>query len=125
MKKRHRRRSISSLKKVADKAFSIWIRQRDKECITCGSTRWLQAGHYVSRSWSNLRYDERNVNSQCIGCNIFKQGNMDVYALALKKKYGDGILEELAAMKVMKQFTPRELEDLIKKYAAKSMDKDF
>ena len=45
---------------------------------------------------------------------------MDEYALALKKRYGEGILEELNALKhQIKQFTVNELEELIQNYAPK------
>lgn len=66
----------------------------------------LQCGHYVSRSHLSLRYDERNCHPQCVGCNIFKSGAMDEYALALVRQYGDGILEELGRekQKIVKDF---------------------
>ena len=112
-----KRKSVSSLKKKCDKVFSLWIRNRDQQCVTCGSRSNLQAGHYVSRSWSSLRYSEVNVNAQCVSCNVFKRGNMDVYALYLTRKYGDNILKELDKKKKPHQFTIKELETIYKKYA--------
>lgn len=111
-----RKDSISSLKKKADQVFSKWVRAREPYCVTCGSRNNLQAGHYVSRSWNALRYSEVNVHTQCSGCNIFKRGNMDEYARFLIKKYGPGILNQLAKKKVVHQFTRSELETLISKY---------
>ena len=112
-----KRVKITTLKRKADKVFSLWIRERDKNiCITCGR-EGNQNGHYVSRSWMNLRYDEKNCNCQCVVCNVFKNGNMDEYALALKRKYGPDILEELNARKVIKPYDARFLEEIIKKYA--------
>lgn len=109
--------SVSKLKKKADRVFSAYIRDRDKICITCPKPT-QQAGHYVSRLYSSLRYSESNVNGQCVACNIFRGGNMDVYALALQRKYGKGILEKLAKEKVkIKQFTIQELKDIITKYS--------
>ena len=55
----------------------------------------MQAGHYVPRNWLPLRWDERNVHVQCVGCNIFKKGNMDEYAVKLKQQYNSRILETL------------------------------
>ena len=108
---------ISKLKKEADTLFSEYIRKRDKGiCFTCGNKkRWRrqQAGHYVSRSWNKLRFDERNVNCQCMACNIWKKGNMDEYALNLIKKHGVFILELLHKDKVKHQFTRLELEKII------------
>ena len=82
-----------------------------------GDKTSIQNGHYVSRGFNSLRYSERNTAAQCVGCNIFRKGNLDEYALRLRQKYGSDILEQLAAeKKKIKQFTIRELEEIIKKY---------
>lgn len=102
-KKKYLQKSVSTLKKLADKYFSIYIRQREMEngynkCFTCGIVKlWkeLQCGHYVSRMYINLRYDEKNCHPQCMACNVFKKGNLDTYAIKLMDKYGEGILREL------------------------------
>jgi len=45
---------------------------------------------------------------------------MDVYAIRLTQRYGDGILKELAREKrKIKQWKVKELEALIKKYQEK------
>jgi hypothetical protein len=102
--KKPKRKSVSSLKKEADKYWSIYIRLRDSdkygmvECISCGTKKpWktMQNGHFVSRSSSTLRYDEENCNAQCVGCNMFKQGNQFAYSLALDMKYGVGTANKL------------------------------
>lgn len=116
--------SVSYLKKEADEIFSVYIRQRDKGvCVTCGAVkewRYMQNGHYVPRGNNSTRYDEQNCNCQCVGCNVFKKGAMDEYALFLVRKYGAGILEKLnQKKKVLKQFTPQELLNLIEEYKQK------
>ena len=116
-----RLKSISQLKKVADAVFSVWIRTRDNgTCFTCGITKpikEMQNGHYVSRGHNSLRFDERNCHCQCVGCNVFKHGNMDEYTLALTRMYGIGILDELSNEKrKIKQFTREELQGIIDKY---------
>ena len=120
-KARKGKESLSYLKKKLDGVFSEYIRQRDKGvCFTCGiikSWKEQQNGHYVSRSHNSLRYDERNCHCQCLPCNVFKHGNMDVYALKLVEKYGADILKELNNEKrKIKQFSAQELKDLIAKY---------
>lgn len=56
----------------------------------------MDAGHYIPKSVSlSLRFDERNVHPQCTACNRFRHGNLTQYALALEKKYGANILEQL------------------------------
>ena len=116
--KKVKHKSISKLKKDADKIFSLWIRARDKRCVTCGSTKNLQNGHYISRSHSSTRYLEKNNNCQCLVCNIFMKGNYPAYTIYLMRKYGNGIIKELERKgRETKQFTPSELEKIIKKYS--------
>lgn len=110
-------KSISYLKRKADRVFSLWVRQREKCCYTCGSTNNLQAGHFISRSYLALRYNETNVHSQCVSCNIFKSGNMPMYALKLINQYGNTILAELQVLKRGKVSAPRVFyENIIEKY---------
>ncbi len=110
--------SISQLKKKADALFSAFIRQRDGgKCITCGKFdewKYMQAGHYISRDITELRYDPRNVNCQCYGCNVAKKGNYPVYAIKMIEKHGANILFEL--------------DEIVKKYKADGLrqyKKDF
>lgn len=117
-----KQRSISSLKGLADNVFSKYIRTRDNfTCFTCdkfGDMKSMQCGHYISRSINILRYDEKNCNAQCVGCNVFKSGNIPEYAIRLIRKYGNTILEELHARKQeLHQFTHQELEAIIQKYS--------
>jgi len=94
--------------KTADKWFSKFIRARDADnngvirCISCGQpVHWKKAdaGHFIKRQHMSLRFNEKNVNGQCRGCNWLKQGNDINYAIGLEKKYGPGIIEELELAK--------------------------
>lgn len=118
--------SISGLKKKADKSFSTYIRYRDGElradgwysvCITCGVWRPLkimQNGHFVGRTASITRFDERNCNAQCYACNIMKHGDLYNYSLKLDEKYGVGTAEELHLLgNQTHKFTIGELEEII------------
>ena len=119
-------KTVSKLKKELDALFSRYIRQKYAnesglvECFTCKCVKhWkeMQNGHYIPRSFSSTRYDEKNNHPQCPACNIFGGGKYDVYAVELEKKYGQGILQELAEKKkIRKQFKPYELEALISNY---------
>lgn len=62
--------SRSKLEKEAWDAFSLYIRERDKDkgCISCGGPV-EQAGHMISRRRRATKYDEQNVNGQCAACN--------------------------------------------------------
>lgn len=89
----------SWLKDKADEVFSRYVRTRDQgTCITCGIQKpisEMQAGHYVSRRHLSTRFDEWNVNCQCVSCNVFLKGNMVKYSRALMDKYGDEIIKTL------------------------------
>lgn len=124
MKRKPKKPTVAKLKKLADKYFSEYIRKRDNYvCFTCGKKgdkTNIQNGHYVSRSFNALRFSERNCHAQCVGCNIFKRGAMDEYAISLVKKHGPEILQELAEEKrKVKQFTVRELEGMIEDFKQK------
>ena len=119
--KSRRRRLVDKL----DTVFSKFIRKRDSDsfckCYTCGKQgdpKEMDAGHYIKRSCMRTRWDERNVHAQCTGCNRFRGGAMDEYALHIIKDYGEGIIEELMAMKhdPVKKFSLDELEEMIEKY---------
>lgn len=116
-------KTVSQLKKLADQAFSTYVRLRDADkyglanCISCGARKpWkeLQNGHFVSRTSSTLRYDEENCNAQCVGCNMFKQGNQYAYSIALDLKYGDGTAKKLHDQRFeTHKFTRDELQEII------------
>lgn len=117
--------SIKSLKKKADAVFSLYIRQRDHgTCITCSTQKpiaQMQAGHFIRRSITHLRFDEQNVNCQCVGCNIFKHGNLYIYGLKLDQKYGAGTAARLSdESQQFHKFTTEELLDIIETFKRKS-----
>lgn len=108
--------------------FSQHIRTREADdyglvkCFTCprkGHWKEFQAGHYVAQSISlALVFDERNVQVQCGGCNLFKSGNPTVFAVELRKKYGPAILEELQALRQEGfRYTRADYEEMIQKYS--------
>jgi hypothetical protein len=99
-------KSISKLKKELDKWFSLYIRLRSSneygitQCYTCSKaahykTGGMQCGHFQSRSYLATRFDEVNCQVQCVGCNMFKQGEQYKFALALDANYGEGTADEL------------------------------
>lgn len=120
-------KTLSELKKEFDRVFSIYIRLRDKGvCFTCGDKKYWkyqQNGHYVSRTHMSLRYDETNCNCQCMSCNVFRHGNMDVYAINLIKKYGQDVLIRLNKMKnTVRKWSTVEMERQIAFYKKKVLD---
>jgi len=121
MKKKKKLKSKTKLKQEADKWFSLFIRKRDNgRCFTCDVQKdisEMQNGHYQSRRHLNTRYCEKNSNCQCVSCNIFLRGNLQLYAIRLQKKYGQGILKELFRKSHTLIKSDRKFyEDIIKKY---------
>lgn len=83
--------SIPKLTKKAQEVFNKWVRDRDREngCISCGA-EVDHAGHYLSAGHhGHLRFNEMNVNGQCLRCNNFLHGNLINYRQGLVKKYGE------------------------------------
>ena len=111
-----------------DTVFSIYIRRKDAindiaKCVTCGKEdHWskLQNGHWASRRHYSTRWDERNCNVQCSGCNVFRAGEIYLYTKYLCSKYGDNFPEELykLSQKTVK-FTDADLQDMINAYKNK------
>ena len=109
--------------------FSKYIRLRDADssgyvrCITCGTRKYwkeVDAGHFQTRAKYSTRWDERNVNAQCKGCNMVNGGQQYVHGLAIDKKFGEGTADELVILsnQIVKLST-REILDLAEEYKNK------
>ena len=117
--------SRSKLVKKLDTVFSKYIRisSADKNgyctCVTCGVVKhWkeIQAGHFMSRKHYSTRWDETNVKPQCIGCNMFKQGEQYKYSLFLGKDQAEVLY--LKSKDIVK-FSSQDLQDMIEDYQTK------
>jgi len=117
------KKKVTPLPKLIKKAqdiFNAWIRNRDKDfvCISCGSGI-DHAGHYFSAGhYSSLRFNEINVNGQCLRCNNYLHGNLIRYRQGLISKYGEQevLLLESASRNAVKKWSRLELEIIIKMY---------
>lgn len=103
-KLRKKTKTLAKWKKELDAVFSRYIRQRDNgQCFTCPKKdHWknMQNGHFVPRQYLSLRFDERNCNCQCYACNMLYNGQPSLYAVNLKRKYGESIIEELESVRL-------------------------
>lgn len=89
--------------KRLDAVFSKYIRFRDCPdgvgyCITCGAKitpTTCDAGHYIGRRVIATRWNEINVNAQCIRCNRLNYGATNAYRNALIKRYGEDVIARL------------------------------
>ena len=119
-------KSISKLKKELDKWFSLYIRLKSSEnglvqCFTCGCVKHynqgMQNGHFQSRGFLSTRFNEKNCQPQCVGCNMFKQGEQFRFAMNLDAKYGEGTAQELEYLaRTIVKFTRVDYEEKIAYY---------
>ena len=115
--------------KKLDEAFSKYIRLRNAdahgttECWTCGKKdHWkkLQAGHFQSRKHYSTRWNETNVQVQCVGCNVYRYGEQYKFGSLLDIKYGKGTADKLyQKAKGVVKLSTQDLEFLIKYYKEK------
>lgn len=122
-----RANNVRNLKNKAWALLSQIIRRKAADesgnatCVTCGDVkpwRQLQAGHYVAKAkGTSVYFEERNIHVQCLACNVFKNGNLDQYALFMVKTYGPQILEELDALRrTTRQIKAAEYLEMIAQY---------
>ena len=126
--------TISKLKKKLDILFSQYIRRRNADhlgrvkCFTCGVEKhWKeqQAGHFQSRSHHSTRWDEVNVQVQCVKCNMYRQGEQYKFGMYLDQKFGDGTAEELEyRAKTIVKLNRVDYEEAIERYKQKIRELD-
>ncbi len=84
--------------KLAIKYCHLYIRERDKgrPCISCGTGKPEQAGHYWSGgNYPALKFDEKNINGQCFVCNCVRGSNHNAYTIGMIAKYGQAQVQIL------------------------------
>jgi len=114
--KRPKSKTQTSPIKRAEKRAQWWlskyIRLRDcirttwtKEVFKCCScwclthfSKW-DAWHFISRSYTAVKFDERDVYAQCRKCNRFQQGCWDKMYEHVKKLHWQEVIDELMQKK--------------------------
>lgn len=117
--------TLSDYVKLAQQVFNKYIRERDKggKCISCNTllVGKFDAGHFYNANnhWS-VRFDEDNVNGQCVHCNQHKHGNLLEYRANLIELIGEAKFNalELEAKKTRK-YSIDELKEIISLYKSK------
>jgi len=140
--KRYKDKSIKWMKEKARSVCHQYIRERDRDgnhftCISCGQIKLIKtenghsnyhAGHFKSAGeYPMLKYDEVNINGQCIQCNHFKSGNVHLYSESIIKKWGRAQYNRINAIasysnRVGKKWDKIELAEIIKYYSRKLKD---
>ena len=108
-KNRLRKRSRTPLAKAKEKlwkAMKVVVHNRDdSQCITCGKKNLRghnrHAGHFIPSAACGgfLRYDLRNVWTQCARCNLFESGAGAEYTRALEAKFTRKFVDQIIADK--------------------------
>ena len=92
-----RKPSRKSLVRVCDREMSLFVRERDKRCVICGSTRNLTCGHLMSRVAYSTRWSFDNCFTQCSGCNFLHEHNPHPFVAWFVHTFGWEKYEELMA----------------------------
>lgn len=128
---KERKPSTATLTRKLDEVFSLYIRLRDSQeynheyfkCISCGEIKpfdQMDAGHFISRTHRATRWDEDNVNGECMGCNRFSSDHIAYYSKNLEEKIGKERVDALLVKgRQTKKTSVSELEDMISYYKDK------
>lgn len=134
--------TVAQLHRKLQPIFNRWIRLRDTmsvgnwvggyafmgykrlgRCISCGSMKAfdeLQAGHFVPEHKAVHRYNPKNVNAQCVRCNLYLKGNPFGYMLGLRDKIGARAVWFILKTKDDKAvYTVEQLQGMIEHYKNK------
>jgi len=124
-KKRKKRDSFSAAEKFADDYFSLYIRMRDKDCVTKGMRAGpcsdiLQCSHVERRVHKSTRYRPENSYTQCKACHTYhhhqSESPLRLYAESQIGHDGMAMLASLAQKTVIR--TPQELREIGFKFKA-------
>lgn len=102
-----------------DKAFSLYIRNRDQKCMRCGRSNVpLFCMHYHSRVARSVRWDEHNAIAGCYGCHRFLESRKTVeHKDIMYKLFGKRIMNKVEkAYRIPKKFTEAEKQALLNKF---------
>lgn len=108
-------------KQAAWKAFSEYIRLRDKRCVTCPNGSAQQAGHFIDGRHNAVLFSEEGVHGQCYHCNVGLKGNKLEYWLFMERTYGRKVIDQLMReSKVTVQYKIYDFEEIEQRYKAKT-----
>ena len=107
--------------KILQQLVNRFVRNRDGNyCISCDApiNGKVDAGHLFSvGNYPSVRFDLRNINSQCIRCNQFNGGSILEYRENLIKKIGQEQFDELDKLAHQNRiFDIEEIKEMIEVY---------
>lgn len=126
-KKRRKKGEITKLKeKLWQLCRQITFARYGNDCYTCdkwknlsGSSR--HCGHFITSALCSVevRYDLRNLRTQCYHCNINLAGNWVIFESKLRAAHGDAYVDDLKALNLATkgiQYPASWFESKIKEY---------
>lgn len=133
IRQRSDKKSVASLIKEADEAFSEYVRRRDADqggyitCVSCEArVPWRQADccHYIDRGQMVTRYNEMNAAAGCRECNRFFPVEHKVqFRYWLIRKFGlKGVESMVRQSRSLQKWMPFELEELTDFFRKKSKE---
>lgn len=118
MKRKGKRTDRAKAKEAAWKAFSLYVRTRDKRCVTCLTGKADQAGHFIDGRHNSVLFSEKGVHGQCYHCNVGLKGNKLEYFLFMERTYGRGVIDQLMQeSKQTVQYKDFHFVEIAEKYA--------
>lgn len=104
---------------VLDRLTSLIVRRRDGRCVTCGTSQGLQCSHFYSRGYLSVRFDLRNCNAMCAGCNRRHNRDRRPYERYMRKRYGTAVIAELDQLRAsLQKVADAQLIELLNNYRA-------
>lgn len=114
---------------AADKAFSLYIRTRDKwTCQRCGKqytppTNALHCSHFMGRAKEATRFDPQNADALCYGCHqYFTSHPAEHYQWQVHKK-GQQVVDLIQFRSNQYKKKDRKMEVIIWRQALKDLEK--
>ncbi len=86
--------TLSKLRKKAWTLYSLKRRTEEKDfqdmvqCFTCPARVHYKEANLGHFKHNKLDFDPRNTRIQCVTCNLYKSGRLDVYAVRLIEENG-------------------------------------
>ena len=100
-----------------DRLTSLIVRRRDRRCVTCGERRGLQCSHFYSRRYLATRFDLRNCNAMCAGCNRRHNSDPAEYLRFMNERYGADVVAELDGLRAdTRKITDEELARVLERF---------
>ena len=97
-----------------DKHTSITVSRHDPRCVTCGARQGLQCSHFYSRRHLAIRFDLRNCNAMCAGCNRRHNTDPSAYLAYMLERYGPEVVAELDRLKTsLRKVSDEELLEML------------